>query len=415
MSEHCPLKDSSTCQHPARKGECSVCHFDFETLDPDEGMFRLRRVNAEAIFKKHLVSVEQKQKKKVSADEARVAKREAELEQAKREATAAKKRAVRAALRKKTTAGQQHNTHQSESKIGRIFRHELKRADGSSLGPGPDMIEIPAGTYLRGSPDTEYGRLECEGPQMKVNISPFQMGRTPVTVGQWKQFVADTKRGFWGALVNGGVTKAHQPEVWWVQTDEHPVRNINWYDANAYIAWLNSKVNIDEGAYRLPSETEWEYAARAGTVTPFYYGGTIDTDQANFNGTDNHYPGTLSGHYKECTTPVKAFVPNNFGLYDMHGTVSEWCGDVWHDSYQGSPTDGQAWTDGGDQNHHILRGGSWHHSATNVRSASREHYASENRINIFGFRLARTIAKEKPTNSVLDPMAAWPFPTASKP
>jgi formylglycine-generating enzyme required for sulfatase activity len=150
--------------------------------------------------------------------------------------------------------------------------------------------------------------------------------------------------------------------------DQLPVECVSWHDAVEFCARLS---NHTGRTYRLPSEAEWEYACRAGTTTAFYFGDTISTDQANYNGNYTYGSGK-EGIYRECTTAVGSFKPNGFGLYDMHGNVWEWCQDVLHNTYEGSPSDGSPWMDRGDESRRIIRGGSWDNNPRNCRSACRE-------------------------------------------
>ncbi|RKZ74566.1 MAG: hypothetical protein DRR19_30010, partial [Candidatus Parabeggiatoa sp. nov. 1] len=148
---------------------------------------------------------------------------------------------------------------------------------------------------------------------------------------------------------------------------------------------LSEKTGND---YRLPSEAQWEYACRAGTSTPFYFGDTITTDLANYDG-DYSYASGPKGVYREQTTDVGSFPPNAFGLYDMHGNVWEWCADPWHDSYQGAPTDGSVWEAGGDSSLRALRGGAWFSRPGYVRTAYRYRGSHDDRNYNVGLRLAR--------------------------
>jgi formylglycine-generating enzyme required for sulfatase activity len=140
--------------------------------------------------------------------------------------------------------------------------------------------------------------------------------------------------------------------------------------------------------YRLPSEAEWEYACRAGTTTPFYFGETITPDLVNYNG-NYPYGAALKGVYREETTEVGIFPPNAFGLYDMHGNVWEWCADPWHANYDGAPTDGSVWQEGGDEGLFALRGGSWNSCAWGARAAIRDGSEPTDRSDFLGVRLAR--------------------------
>jgi formylglycine-generating enzyme required for sulfatase activity len=160
-----------------------------------------------------------------------------------------------------------------------------------------------------------------------------------------------------------------------------PVESVSWENAVEFCARLSKATGKE---YRLPSEAEWEYACRAGTTTPFYFGETITTDLANYNG-NYTYGNEAKGKYREKTTEVGSFPPNAFGLYDMHGNVWEWCGDNWHENYQGAPNDGSAWIDKA-SSIIVLRGGSWNDDPDNCRSAFRIRNARVNIADDDGFR-----------------------------
>jgi formylglycine-generating enzyme required for sulfatase activity len=199
-----------------------------------------------------------------------------------------------------------------------------------TLGDVPlEMVAIPDGTFQMGSPETEEGHEDDESPQHWVTIKPFFLGKYPITQAQW-QAVAHLPK----------VERELEPEPSRFKGANRPVERVSWYDCVEFCARLSQYTGWN---YRLPSEAEWEYACRAGTTTPFHFGETITTDLANYNG--NHiYGAGVKGEYREETTPVGSFqVANAFGLYDMHGNVWEWCLDQWHDSYEGAPSDGQAW------------------------------------------------------------------------
>ena len=223
-----------------------------------------------------------------------------------------------------------------------------------------------------GSPETEAKRDDDEGPQHYVNVPEFFMGKYPVTQAQWQAVMGNNPSYFKGK--------------------NRPVEKVSWNDATKFCQKLSKKTGRD---YRLPSEAEWEYACRAGTKTPFYFGETINTDLANYRGTDNKEYGFSGSHgrgpkgeYREQTTDVRNFPPNSFGLYDMHGNVFEWCQDVWHNNYDGAPVDGSAWVNGGNSSDRVLRGGSWYFNPRLCRSANRGSYISdETVINDIGFRL----------------------------
>ncbi len=226
-----------------------------------------------------------------------------------------------------------------------------------------EMVKIPAGRFLMGSPDKEAGRYNNEGPQHYVDVPEFFIGKYPVTQAQWQAIMGNNPSRFEGA--------------------NRPVETVNWYKAREFCQKLSQITNKN---YRLPSESQWEYACRAGTTTPFYFGETITTELANYNGKET-YASAPKGIYRDKTTNVGKFPPNAFGLYDMHGNVWEWCADEWHDNYNGAPTDGSVWLDGND-NRSPLRGGSWSNYPFLCRSAIRLYY--NRRVDHgydFGFRI----------------------------
>jgi formylglycine-generating enzyme required for sulfatase activity len=233
----------------------------------------------------------------------------------------------------------------------------------------PPMVVIAGGSFVMGSPAKEPGRDADEGPQRRVSVARFELGRTEVTQGQWRAVMGSNPSQFSSC------------------GDDCPVERVSWDDAQAYIRKLNE---LSGRRYRLPSEAEWEYAARAGTTTPFSTGETISTAQANFQG-NYTYNGSAKGVYREKTTMVCSFAANGFGLCDLHGNVWEWVEDVWHDSYQGAPTDGSARVMGGDQARRVVRGGSWNSSPQALRSADRFGELQGIRVNNNGFRIARTL------------------------
>jgi formylglycine-generating enzyme required for sulfatase activity len=241
-----------------------------------------------------------------------------------------------------------------------------------------EMVAIPRGTFMMGAPENEKGSEYTERPQHPVTVQPFFMGRYPVTQAQWRAVAALPQ-----------VNKELDPNPSAFKGDDRPVERISWYDALEFCARLNFRINFTAGRdYRLPSEAEWEYACRAGTTTPFYFGETITTDLANYCG-NYTYGNAPQGEYRDQTTTVGSFPPNAFGLYDMHGNVLEWCADTWHNIYQGAPKDGSAWINDND-NLIVLRGGSWYDDPGSCRSASRyvNHWAERvNFNNVIGFRV----------------------------
>lgn len=189
----------------------------------------------------------------------------------------------------------------------------------------PEMVVIPPGHFLMGSPKNEPERDDDEGPQQRVRIpQAFAMGRFAVTFAEWDACVAD-----------GGCNGYKPSDQGWGRGNR-PVINVSWHDAKAYVCWLNKKLgarNCEHGPYRLASEAEWEYAARAGTTGPFSFAGKISADKANYDATYT-YNGSKKGRYRAKTVPVDSFQPNGFGLYQMHGNVWEWVEDCYHNNYQ---------------------------------------------------------------------------------
>ncbi len=247
------------------------------------------------------------------------------------------------------------------------------------------MVIVPGGTFLMGSPDDEPEREEREGPQHEVTVPAFFMGRYPVTQAQWQAVAALPQ-----------VERERAPDPSRFKGDNRPVESVTWYDAVEFCARLSVHTGRQ---YRLPAEAEWEYACRAGTTTPFYFGKTLTTDVANYDGNSTYADGP-KGEYREETTPVDHFgIANAFGLCDMHGNVLEWCQDHWHDSYEGAPTDGSAWIEGGNSERRILRGGAWNVNPRYCRSAYRLNGEPRLGINYFGFRVACSAprALQRPT------------------
>ncbi|MDE5080745.1 MAG: SUMF1/EgtB/PvdO family nonheme iron enzyme, partial [Trichodesmium sp. St18_bin1] len=226
-----------------------------------------------------------------------------------------------------------------------------------------EMVYIPGGSFLMGSPGNEGSRCSNEGPQHEVTLQPFYMSKYPITQDQYQAIMGNNPSHFKGG--------------------SRPVEQVNWHNATEFCQKLSSKTGK---IYRLPSESQWEYACRAGTTTPFYFGETITSELVNYNG--NHsYGNAPKGKYRGETTDVGSFPPNAFGIYDMHGNVWEWCADDRHENYNGAPTDGSVWLDG-EKNLSPLRGGSWALSPNYCRSAFRIDYDRRGGHDYFtGFRV----------------------------
>jgi formylglycine-generating enzyme required for sulfatase activity len=264
----------------------------------------------------------------------------------------------------------------------------------------PEMVVIPAGKFTMGSSESDKswaaghgGNLESvtdEAPQHTVSLRSFALSKYPVTRGEYAAFVRETKHPAGDGCGKDSFTSKKQAFVSWQnpgfsQTERDPVVCVSWQDARAYVSWLNGKVHkpastSDEAPYRLPSESEWEYAARAGTTTRFWWG---DDD----TGADDHawYKSNSGGQ----THPVGSKPSNSFGLYDIVGNVWQWAEDCYADSYANTPADGSA-NETGNTCLRVDRGSSWLYPAWLLRSATRERNPAEYRDIIMGFRLART-------------------------
>jgi len=240
------------------------------------------------------------------------------------------------------------------------------------MGEAMDIVLVPGGTFMMGSPQSEMDRHDYEGPQHWVTLQPFLMGRYPVTQAQWRA-VASLP------AINYGLN----PKPSHFKGDHHPVEQVTWYEAVEFCDRLSQHTGKP---YTLPSEAEWEYACRTGTTTPFYFGDTITPDLANYNGNYSYGSGP-KGAYREQTTPVGGFGVNPWGLADMHGNVFEWCEDHWHPSYDGAPRDGSAWVTGGDDRFRLVRGGAWWNYPVYCRSALRNRRDPDLRDNNLGFRV----------------------------
>lgn len=232
-------------------------------------------------------------------------------------------------------------------------------------GIGLELVEIAGNDFIMGSSETEVGRLEDEEPQHQISIARFFIGKFPITQSQWQAIMKSEPSHFKG--------------------DNLPVEQVSWYDAVNFCRFLSEKTGKE---YRLPSEAEWEYAARAKTETPFGLGYTITPEQVNYDG-NYPYLFMIKDVYRAKTTTVGSLaVANGFGLYDMHGNVYEWCQDIYHNNYKGIPTDGHPWESGGDANYRVIRGGSWSSDAVFCRSAARGRKKTDLTSNNVGFRVA---------------------------
>lgn len=258
-----------------------------------------------------------------------------------------------------------------------VLRRERRQAqyftEELAEDTGLEMIRVPGGSFLMGSPGDEPEREDDEGPQHEVSVPSFFMGRYPVTQAQWKAAAALPE-----------VKQALSPDPSNFKGENRPVEQITWPDAVEFCERLAA---LTKRPYRLPSEAEWEYACRAGTKTPFYFGKTLTTAIANYDGNYTYSDGP-EGEYREETTPVDHFdIANAFGLCDMHGNVWEWCQDHWHGDYEDAPTDGSAWLSEDEDAGRVRRGGSWFNNPGACRSAYRDYSNPRVSFNPFGFRV----------------------------
>ena len=222
----------------------------------------------------------------------------------------------------------------------------------------PEMVTLLGGKFAMGSNNDP-----SERPIHQVDVKPFAIGKFPITVSQWNQCVA---------------AKACDYSA--TGKEDAPVTNVSWSDTQQFTEWLS---RITQKKYRLPSEAEWEYAARAGTQTKYWWGDQLQSGMANCNGCNEAY---------DATQPMKAgsFKPNPFGLHDMGGGVSQWVTDCWHKNYQAAPVDGSPWLDA-ECSSHVVRSGSWKNDPSYVRPTSRDHYDTNARYPTHGFRVAQSL------------------------
>ena len=236
----------------------------------------------------------------------------------------------------------------------------------------PEMVVIPAGEFLMGSPPNEDGRYENEGPQHEVIISSnFAVSKFEVTFDEWK------------ACADARVCEDTWDQAW--GRGRRPVINVGWNQAKQFVDWISNRIG-EPGSYRLLSEAEWEYAARAGSAEAYSWGSNVGEGNANCDGCGSQWD------YRQ-SAPVGSFAANAFGLYDMHGNVFEWVEDCYHSSYLGAPDDGSAWTTSCEQDYRVRRGGSWYVAPRNIRAALRDKSVPGDRDNDLGFRVARTLKR----------------------
>jgi formylglycine-generating enzyme required for sulfatase activity len=226
----------------------------------------------------------------------------------------------------------------------------------------PEMVALPGGTFRMGS-----GADPSEQPVHPVTVKPFLLGRYPVTVREWRDCVAAHGCDAIGPGITGPAA------------DTAPMSNLSWTDAHRYTAWLSATTGKE---YRLPTEAEWEYAARAGAETPYWWGARMSANVADCKGCGGPYD-------PRRPLEVTSLKPNPFGLFGMAGGVAQWVEDCWHRDYRGAPRDGSAWPMENCREH-VLRGGSWRNDPTDVRVAARVFYDTTVRYPAHGMRVARS-------------------------
>jgi formylglycine-generating enzyme required for sulfatase activity len=276
----------------------------------------------------------------------------------------------------------------------------------------PEMVVVPAGSFTMGSSAQEQAlaiaagmraeNLPTEGPQHYVHVPSFAAGRYAVSQSEFARFIrasgyvthAERESGCFVWAGEDGKHNRADLQVRWNQADfyqegDHPVVCVSWNDAQAYIQWLSQGTGK---RYRLFTEAEREYAARGGTASSFWFGETIRTLQANYNGARASYNQSPQGERRQATVSVRSFSPNPFGLYGVHGNVWDWVEDCFHKNYEGAPANGSAWTkDCAGDNEKIVRGGSWYNAPFSLRAASRGWVNGNIPMHHIGFRIARDL------------------------
>jgi formylglycine-generating enzyme required for sulfatase activity len=237
--------------------------------------------------------------------------------------------------------------------------------------PCPIMIVVPPGKFIMGSPENDPDLDASERPQHEVTIKePFAVSKFEVTFEDWDACVA-------------ALACRRAPDSW--GRVNMPVINVSWSDAKQYVSWLSQ---LSGKEYRLLTEAEWEYAARAGSMTRYFWGDDPGNGNANCDGCGSQWD-------LQRTAPAGSFKPNAFGLYDMQGNVWQWVEDSWHATYDGAPTDGSAWLLGGDPSYRVIRGGSWRNETSLIRAAVRARRNINVRFDTLGFRVARTLINDR--------------------
>ena len=246
-----------------------------------------------------------------------------------------------------------------------------------------EMVWVPDGSFLMGSPETELKRSKDESPQHLVHLNSFFISKYPITQTQW-----------YAVSLLPLIGRPLNPDPSSFKDENRPVENVSWEDCQEFCLRLSAQTGR---SYSLPSEAQWEYACRARTSTPFHYGETIITEVANYNGLFRYGNGPKGANLNQ-TTPVGSYgIANVFGLYEMHGNVWEWCADAWHDNYIGAPTDGSKWEADAVDSRRVMRGGSWYSQSNLCRSAARAGSWPNGNNDFLGFRIVLKFSSNSTT------------------
>ena len=235
------------------------------------------------------------------------------------------------------------------------------------------MVYVPQGKFIMGASSQEKGSSDRERPPHRVKVQDFFIGQYPITQAQWRKVARIPQ-----------VERELKSNPSHFKGDHRPVESVSWLEAKEFCARLSAHTGRQ---YRLPTEAEWEYACRSNTQSPFAYGATLTSKLADYAST---YPYALEigAAYRKETTNVGSFMPNAFGIYDLHGNVREWCADSWHENYHGAPNNSKAWNKGSNKAWRTLRGGSWANKPSHCRSAHRSGYPEDLLNRAIGFRVA---------------------------
>ncbi len=357
-----------------------------ESLQAGIKQLKKRATESSQQDREQLERLKRERLEREKAERERLAREQAERERLARLEAERQRLEREKAEREKAKREKAKRERLAREKAKRAWRDALKQRPVFQHCPEcPEMVVVWEGSFAMGSPRSESGRRSAEGQVHRVAIrAPFAVGKYEVTFAQWD------------ACVKGGGCNGYRPSDKDRGRGRNPVINVGWHDAKTYVRWLSQKTGK---RYRLLSESEWEYAARAGTSASRYWGDDVSEQCSYANGRDESsadFVGWWTGAPCEdgfvFNAPVGTFSANAFGIFDMLGNVWEWVEDCWHENYAGAPVDGSAWTTGGDCEQRVLRGGSRSEKPTRIRSAARSHEAPGLRNGHTGFRVGLTLA-----------------------